>query len=531
MKGDSAVLRRTWPQRIVILACLGLIAAAVGSAYVVEDFYSEVADIGRIEFAGDLLDTETSPGEPVNFLIIGEDSADGIDPDDPVTIGREIDPRGRYNADSIAILRVDPVGGQAWALSIPRDLQVEMPGRGERKINSASVVEGPELLVRVIEDTFDIGINHYVQLDFLAFRDVVEELGGVPMWFHHPSRDLETGFNALGAGCTNLDGTNALAFVRSRRYEEFIGDGWVKDPTADFGRIERQQQFVVAALDRAIARGARNPTTLAALIDSAAASVTLDQGLTAAELIELAEAFTNFDSESLQTFSPAVVDLFDDEGRWKALGLVEDLDSEMFEIFRGGADAVSREEIRFVVAGVDPAAVVDATELLRDLGFAVGPERVVADAGAASVIVHPVGERTNAEELARYVVPVPAVVEDSSTTEMTLVLGAGYSGISFFYPQPLDETLDAIDDLGEVPIPPLSTVTSTSSSVAASPQAAEDEDVAFASPTSPPTTAPLLMTAAAAPTTTAPLLMTAAAAPTTTAPPLPGRPPEGQTCG
>ena len=77
-RGEAVVLRRTWPQRLVILACVGHIAASAGAAYLVEDFYSEVADIGRIEVSGDLLDTETSPGEPVNFLIIGEDSAEGV---------------------------------------------------------------------------------------------------------------------------------------------------------------------------------------------------------------------------------------------------------------------------------------------------------------------------------------------------------------------------------------------------------------------------------------------------------------------
>lgn len=513
------MLRRTWPQRFVIVACLGLIAASVAAAYFVRDLYSEVADIGRIEFAGDLLETETPPGEPVNFLIIGLDSADGLDPDDPATFFRPQDESGRHNADSISLLRVDPIGGQAWALAIPRDLLVEIPRSGERKINSASLIGGAPLLVETISENFNIQINHYVQLDFLAFRDVVEELDGVTMWFPYPSRDLETGFNAFEAGCTTLDGANALGFVRSRNYEEQIEPGiWVKDPTSDFGRIERQQQFVIAALDRAIARGARNPTTLAALIDSAAESVVLDQGLTPAELIDLAEAFTTFDSESLETFSPRVGDVFDENGNWEALELLEPLDAEMFQIYRGVADAVSLSEIRFVVAGVDEATVVEDTELLRDLGFSVGTERIVAEAARSSVIVHPAGGRAQAETLARYVDPVPALVEDPSSTEMTLVLGADHDAISFFYPQEVEATLAAIEAHGEVDIPSLATVTSTSTSTAAASTTASPD-------TGEPTTTSSQAPATTTTTTVAPVTTT------TTTSPLPGRPPEGETCG
>ena len=452
-------------------------ASAIGASFFVNDLYEGVADIGRIEFPGDLLETETEPGEPVNFLIIGLDSALGLDENDSVTFGRRYDDRGTHNADSISLLRVDPVGGQAWAMSIPRDLLVEVPGSGMQKINASSLIGGAELLVRTISHNFDVRINHYVQLDFLAFRDVVEELGGVEMWFPYPSRDFETGFAVAERGCTVLDGRNALGFVRSRKYEELRDGTWIKDGSADLGRIERQQQFVIAAIDRAIARGARNPTTLAGLIDAAAESVVLDQGLTPAELIDLADAFTNFSSETLETFSPAVVDLFDDEGRWEALGLAEDLDAPMFQVFRGGADGMSLSDVRFSVAGVDAAVVVSDTELLRALGFSVGTERIVVSAGVDNVIVYPAGARDTAETLARYVVPVPALVEDPSSTEMTLVLGSSHEGISFFFPQDVDETRAAIDALGEVAIPALATATTTTAGASPTTSAAGTESV------------------------------------------------------
>ena len=180
---EDVVLRRTWPQRLVILACLGVISAAVAASFFVGDLYAGVADLGRVQFSGDLLDTETDPSEPVNFLIIGVDSAIGLDPDDPAAFGRDVDDSGNALADTIAIVRIDPVGGQAWSLTIPRDLLVEIPGARVpvQKINAASLIGGAPLLVETVSTNFDISINHYVELDFLAFREVVDELNGVPM--------------------------------------------------------------------------------------------------------------------------------------------------------------------------------------------------------------------------------------------------------------------------------------------------------------------------------------------------------------
>ena len=77
-----------------------------------------IIDTGQ--YGDQLLRTDTEPGEPVNFLIVGTDSALGLDPDDPVMRGRVVDPTGRSLADTIMLVRLDPVSGSAWVLSIPR---------------------------------------------------------------------------------------------------------------------------------------------------------------------------------------------------------------------------------------------------------------------------------------------------------------------------------------------------------------------------------------------------------------------------
>ena len=195
------------------------------------------------------------------------------------------------------ILRVDPASSRAALLSIPRDLYVPIAGtRGSGKINSAVQIGGPEGLIETIQDYFGIPINHYVQVDFFGFGQLVDALDGVPVYFPHPVRDLKSGLDVPEAGCVTLDAGNALGFVRSRSYQEFIDGRWRTDGTGDLGRIRRQQEFIVEALARAFERGLRNPVTLDALIDSGLDAVTVDDTLDGDDVIDLATQFRKFRS-------------------------------------------------------------------------------------------------------------------------------------------------------------------------------------------------------------------------------------------
>ena len=451
-------IRRTWPQRLLIIASLGLIGSALAASWFVRNLYVGVAEIGRIQFTGDLLLTETDPTEPVNFLVIGVDSALGIDPDDPVHHDRRYDDRGTHNADSISLIRFDPVARQVWLLSIPRDLEVADPKTGQRrKINSMSLVGGAPLLVEAISETFDVSINHYLQLDFLAFREVVDKIGGVPLCFDHPARDPSSGLDIPVAKCTLMSGADALSYVRSRRYQEFIDGSWVTVGNSDFGRIDRQQEFVVLAIERAIARGARNPSTLSALISAGAESVTLDQNLTPSYLLSLASPFTEFSTDTLSRYSLNVYDAVSDRGAF-VLRLGEGND-ETVDIFRGVFDGVSLSDIGFTVAGTDPAIVDRDSELLSSLGFDVIDQSVVVHATRANVVIYPPSRREEAAVVARYLLPVPALVVDSQALEMMVVLGLEHEAVSYSYPQDKGETDAAIAAHGDVSVPELVPVT------------------------------------------------------------------------
>ena len=503
MMPDDELLRRSWPQRLVLLASLGVIGAALASVWWVQTFYHGVADIGRVEIAGEVLTSASSPGQPVNFLLVGTDSTNGLDPDDPINIGRIEDPRGRSNADTIAVLRLDPISQQAWVLPIPRDLYVPIPGSTSHRINAALLIGGPEKLIETIKGVFDIEINHYVEVDFKGFQEVVDQIGGVPVWFPNPTKSVATGLNIQSSGCWVLDGVDSLRYVRPRKdYEEFIDGKWVVTGGRDFERIQRQQDFIVLALDRAIQRGARNPQTLAQLIKAGAQSVVLDSLLTPAELIDLGDSFGSFTPDNITRYSLTVSTSYTDDGTYVGEILVDGADSAAINVFRGSADAVSPFDVSFDAYSADSRILAGDSKLLSDLGFDVTSEQQITTTIPHSVVVYPPGQKASAETVARYLLPTPAIVENLSATRMEVVLGADHQEVLYFFPRSAADTLREIDQLGAVDVPYLGTAISTSTSLV---------------PTTTTTTSADVTTTSVVPTTTIAAIM--------------GRPPEGESCG
>src|SRR3546814_184392 len=206
------------------------------------------------------------------------------------------------------LLRIDPGSEQAALLSLPRDRGVPMASGGNQRINAAIEIGGPRELIDTIEGYLGIPINHYVQVDFAGFRDLVDAIDGVEVWFEHPARDRRSGLAVEQPGCIALGPEQALAYVRSRQYEQYVDGRWRTDPTADLGRISRQQDFIVRSLRRAVSKGIRNPVTLDNLIDVALDTVTVDDVLTADDIAHLGVRFRSFDPNSLALHSLAVED-------------------------------------------------------------------------------------------------------------------------------------------------------------------------------------------------------------------------------
>jgi LCP family protein required for cell wall assembly len=332
-------LRRTWPQRLtlvtVIVAAFGCFATAVAlgagqwvlsqrNLATLERPDSPpsgasnpevvVPDLSGSGDAGDpSQDATPTTGAPLvlaepdaaNFLVVGADNNDCGD--DPI-VGDRTDLGER--SDTIMVWRANPVTNQLAVLSFPRDLYVEFPSGARNRINSAYRRDDPSELQEVLNFNFGIQIDHYIQIDFCAFRRLVAAVGGIEVPFEFPARDEPRDgsgplFQIDQTGCVNLDGDTALAYVRSRhyQYEDPPGSGeWHDDPTSDFGRISRQQDFLRRVLAKVIGEGLYDPDVASALITTNRKYLVTDPNLTVRRMLEFGNALRNFDPTSVTSY-------------------------------------------------------------------------------------------------------------------------------------------------------------------------------------------------------------------------------------
>jgi LCP family protein required for cell wall assembly len=169
-----------------------------------------------------------------NFLVLGSDTREGLGKGQQSKFGNTQTVQGQ-RSDTIMVVHVDASRDHTVILQIPRDLRVDIPGHGTDKINSAFNF-GPNVTVQTVQQLTGWKINHYVEINFAGFERLVNALGGVPICIDKPLYDKLANLNLPHAGCYNLRGPQALAFVRARHVEG--------DTIPDFSRISRQQQFI-----------------------------------------------------------------------------------------------------------------------------------------------------------------------------------------------------------------------------------------------------------------------------------------------
>ena len=247
------------------------------------------------------------PAEPGarNFLVTGADNNACIDPDSPyaAAFGDRGDGFGE-RSDTIMLWRVNPATSQVAVLSFPRDLWVTIAGRSsQQRINVAYQRDNPQRLIDTIYQNFLIPVDHFIQVDFCAFKILVDAVKGVSVPFEFPVRDANTGLNVPEAGCYTFDGDHALAYVRSRKLEYLTEDGdWETDGTSDLGRISRQQDFIRRTVDSLLASGAFNPDVIRALIQTSDDYVVLDSDLSFNKQLEFAGVLRGIDPASITTY-------------------------------------------------------------------------------------------------------------------------------------------------------------------------------------------------------------------------------------
>jgi LCP family protein required for cell wall assembly len=182
-----------------------------------------------------------SQKERVNILLLGVDQRPAEE--------------GPWRSDTMIVVTVDPKSMTAGALSIPRDLYVEIPGYGEQRINMAHFLgdayhypgEGPGLAMKTIEYNFGIPVHYYIRVNFQGFREIIDYLGGITIdvqdeiWdYTYP--DGQYGYSTvhIPAGLQVMNGRMALQYARTRH------------GGSDFDRLRRQQQVLMAAREKAL---------------------------------------------------------------------------------------------------------------------------------------------------------------------------------------------------------------------------------------------------------------------------------------
>jgi len=378
---------------------------------------------------------DTVPGT-LNVLVVGTDSREGFTEEELRELGTE--DIGTNLTDTVMLVQVAPTREQAVIVSFPRDLRVDPPGEpGVMKINAVHAAGGPDLLVRTVQDFTGVIIDHYAEINMKGFLALTDAVGGVEVCLDEPLEDVYAGID-LPDGCQNLDGKEAVGFVRSRRVatDQFGAD--------DFGRINKQQYFIRQAMAKVRSAGTLlNPLKVKAVIDAVGSNLTTDRDLGPREMLSLAG--------SLQNLEPSDVATRTVPGYWSPdTGFVHAYPEQAEALFQSLRDAetlpdvgteapaeLEPKDVRVLVLnGVGTEGLAsDVADFLTDKGFQV-VDATNADEYDPDLeeltIQYTVGEVARANLLEEYLgdVPVTLVEVEAGTlaagVDVVLTVGSAW---------------------------------------------------------------------------------------------------------
>ncbi|HEY2286596.1 MAG TPA: LCP family protein, partial [Streptosporangiaceae bacterium] len=269
-----------------VFGILAVLIALVLVASVAEYFNLN----GRLHHAAVLADYSGRPaaGSGSNWLIAGSDSRVGLTPaeEHALSTGSDI---GGSRSDTILVLHIPSGGGKPLLISLPRDSWVPIPGYGENKLNAAYSFGGPKLLAETVQNVTGLRIEHYMEVGFGGFVNVVDAIGGVRMCIQVPLHDPASGLN-ISKGCQVLSGAQALGYVRDRH----------NFAQQDLQREQDQRLFLKALLTKMTSPGVLlNPFALIPAADGAAATLSVDSGTSLRNLASAAFALKNPDTTTV----------------------------------------------------------------------------------------------------------------------------------------------------------------------------------------------------------------------------------------
>ncbi|MGW1811105.1 LCP family protein [Streptomyces sp. NPDC002078] len=291
--------RRRW-LKATALGVAALVVAGVGAGWAVyaklsNNITADDAAARELERYERERPTELVRGAQ-NILLIGSDTRAG---EGNSAYGRDL---GSERSDTTILLHLAANRRSATAVSLPRDLMVDIPGcrqqDGSRSepvfamFNHAFQVGGSACTIRTVEKLTNIRIDHHVVVDFSGFKKMVDAVDGVQVCLKEPIDD-KAALLKLPAGKVRLNGEQALGFVRARKS---LGDG------SDTERMERQQRFLGALVDKVQSNDVLlNPVKLYPVLDAATSALTTDPELASLRgLYQLVRGLRDIPAERVQ---------------------------------------------------------------------------------------------------------------------------------------------------------------------------------------------------------------------------------------
>ena len=292
---------------LVLLIPILVVGFYLGRGYLALDSIERDSSLTPTDYQGRPAPAVANPDEPdakapINFVLMGSDTRG--------------DERGR--SDSLMVAHVTGDREHVYLISFPRDMWVEIPGRGKAKINAAYSWGGVPLTVRTLENLLDVRMDHTVAIDFEGFINLTNAVGGVTVY--NPWATEQNAGTRFEKGEITLQGERALVYVRER----------YPLPNGDLDRAYRQRTVVKAIIGKlATPETLTNPSRFSDVVGQVADTLTVDDQMTNSYITELGTQMRVFSGDGVRmlqapirgfgTIAGQSVDVVD-HGRLEMLG-------------------------------------------------------------------------------------------------------------------------------------------------------------------------------------------------------------------
>lgn len=293
--------------RIAAAVVAGLVFLGIGGAWGAQTYFdAKFTQVSALdENSTDIQDAEAQANDE-NFLMVGSDTRDGASAEEGVGTA---DSTPGARSDTVMVAHIPADRKRVVVTSFPRDLEInrpecqrwdpaqnkntdqKVPAQKIAKLNTAYAVGGPSCVTKVIQQITGLRINHFVGIDFNGFKEMVDAVHGVTINNEIPIDDSILGKVLLQTGEVTISGDQALNFVRARHVKG--------DPTSDYGRIKRQQEFIGALLKKVMSSDVvLDPGKLGDFIN-AFAKATFGDNLGVKQMMTLAQSMKGLDPSKI----------------------------------------------------------------------------------------------------------------------------------------------------------------------------------------------------------------------------------------